>query len=191
MLAYKDLINFLSAKLDSRILHRVHALGETSSITFQELKNPKETKLKKLTITGFTDVVAINQDQITTYKPILFANEKGIGKTCDGIVFCIVGEKPYIIVFDMKSSLSNMGEHIWKTKCGRNFLSYLKCVLEQFFDQTLNDWNICYCIFHTGNPKRTTGTELEISSDPKQPIYYCVNDGDTIHVNKIVGNKLL
>lgn len=191
MSVYKDLIKFLSTDLDTKLLHKIDTLGLNSSITFQELKNPKETKLKKLTITGFTDVVALNQDHITSFKPALFPKEKGISKSCDGIVFCLVNEEPHIIVFDMKSSLSNISEHIWKTKCGRNFLSYLKCVLEQFFDKNLNDWSICYCIFHTGDPKRTTGTEPEVSKDPKNPVHHCVNDGDTVHVNKILGKKLL
>jgi hypothetical protein len=191
MSTYVDFIDQLSQSLDQSFLYSINSNAGVNSIDFLENKNPKETKLKKLTITGFSHVVAINQDKITAYKPSIFKTIKGINKTCDGIVFCVVRGDPYIIVFDMKSSLSNESEHIWKTKCGRNFLSYMNCVLEQFLNVDLSAWKVCYCIFYAGDPKRTTDITPQVSYDPADPCYHNVSNGDVVSVLQVIGKPLI
>lgn len=191
MTVYREIIQHLNMMLNPQILSGVQDFQGNKQIEFKETQNPKETKLKKIVITGFDDVVAINHDKISICNPSLFAAKHGSKKTCDGIVFCILDDKPYIIVFDMKSSLSNESEHILKTKSGKNFLSYLNCVLQEFENKSISNWTTYYCIFHASEPKRETGIESSVSRDPSNPIYYRVENGEEIPLRKILGKPLL
>lgn len=190
MSIYVDLITQLSSLLNPLILHTVDDTHSVKKITFKETQNPTQTILKKLTISGFSHVIAINHDKITICNPVIFPTMAGIRKTCDGIVFCILDNEPYIIVFDMKSSLSNSQEHALKTKNGKIFLNYLSSVLEQFDNKNLSDWNVCYCIFHTGEPLRETGVDISISNRADAPKYYQVENDEVIPLRKILGKPL-
>lgn len=182
-----DTIEHLKTLLDTKVKLKEHASPTGISL---ELNEPdKSARLKKLVISGFTNVIAINHDKITPISKFLFKSHDST-KTCDGIIFCIIDEEPYILAVDLKSSLSNKGEHRYKTQAGKNLISYLNCVLEQFEDCSLSDWKIYYCIFHLSDPKRPTEIIKNVSNDPKEPAYLQVENDQTISIRKILGLRL-
>ena len=165
------------------------------SVTIIEPNNNAAT-LKMLTFTGFDEAIAIDHDLIQPFKAKaspLFKNFK-CTKTCDGIIFFIKNNTPYILILDLKSSLSNEGEFKYKTMSGKNFISYINCVLSTFLNKNLQDWTILYAIFHEGSPKRETVTDPKdfmISRDANAPSTIKVNNGGTISINQLLGIPLI
>lgn len=147
--------------------------------------------LNKLTIFGFDEVIAIDQDLVKTYSPLLLRGKKAMGKTCDGILLAVIKNKPCFLVIEMKSSLSNKNEHAWKMQAGKNMISYLKCVCFEYLDIDISTWPIFYCIFHIADPKRSTHEQIPISHDPKNPAYFIVNNNDRFSALKIINVPLI
>ncbi|AVF06633.1 hypothetical protein J7S89_02035 [Acinetobacter baumannii] len=153
--------------------------------------DPNPPALNKLTLFGFDEVISINQDLVRAYYPILLPTKKAINKTCDGILLAAIKGKLYFLVTEMKSSLSNMNEHILKMQAGKNMVSYLKCILSEYLGIDTSSWNTYYCIFHIADPKRETNESLLISCDPKYPMYFCVENNDRFSALKLINESLI
>ena len=174
------------------------------SLQFKETRNPTQTKLKTITITGLDCAVAINHDLTsfivpekkqskTQSSPHLFPSIKS-SETCDGIIFCVQDNQPYILIFDMKSSLNDYQGFRFKTMSGKSFVSYIKCILQTFKGVNLDSWIIKYGIFYESSPKRTIGIDLNTSSlslDACEPNFIKVSNEENIPINKLLGKSLL
>ena len=151
-------------------------------------ESEKGATLKSIQISGFDDVVGINHDKCSLNSNSI--NIKGARKTCDGIIFFKLKEKHYILITDLKSSLSNSEEHQYKTKSGKNFISYLNCLLNQFEGVDISGWEIYYCIFidiEKYNHRRLTGVSPEFASKlPSSPTRIPIANNSKISIQRLL-----
>lgn len=167
-------------------------LIQDDSIHIEIEEKDKLAKLKKITLTGFSDVFAFTQDCIPTAASFLF-NKHVASATCDAIIFCIVEETPYIVILDLKSSLNKHGENKYKCKSAKNLISYLNDVLTEFENSDLADWKLVYCICHLSDPKRETeiSYDIKVSHDPNSPAYLKIENAATIPIRKLLNKRLM
>lgn len=162
---------------------------ENGNIVFEE--NDRNARLKHLQISGLESVIPINQDLISFPEKIFMGID--YKKTCDGVIIFEFEKKIEILIFDVKSSTSNSQTHPTKLKCGRNYFLYLANTLKIFKEINIIDLPCYYCVFVLkDNEKRTTSLEREpISSNPNEPTYIYVEDGETISIRKILGRPVI
>ena len=190
----QEIFTCLSTEIDSSLCCTVNRADEYCEVILNEKVRKGDANpptLTKLTLFGFDEVISINQDLIKTYSPILLPKMKAINKTCDGILIAMVGGVPYFFVTEMKSSLSNMREHIWKMQAGKNIVSYLKCIFSEYLNIDTFGWDTYYCVFHIADPKRETNGDVLISKDPRAPVYFCVENNDRFSALKLINHSLL
>lgn len=162
---------------------------KNGNIIFEE--NARNARLKHLQISGLESVIPINQDLISFPEEIFMGID--YKKTCDGVIIFEFEKKIEILIFDVKSSTSNSQTHPTKLKCGRNYFLYLANTLKIFKEINIIDLPCYYCVFVLkDNEKRTTSLEREpISSNPNEPTYIYVEDGETISIRKILGRPMI
>lgn len=148
-------------------------------------------KLKHLQISGLERVIPINQDLISLPENIFMGID--YKKTCDGVIIFEFEKQIEILIFDVKSSMSNSQTHPTKLKCGRNYFLYLANTLKIFKDIDIIEAPCYYCVFVLkDNEKRATSLERKaISLNPEEPTYIYVEDGETIPIRKILGRVLI
>ena len=180
-----DKIKNMLAGIDPHFLYPV----DDNKIYFVEKQ--KEAKLKRITFTGFDEIVPINQDKFNISPSKNLFVFKGYSKTCDGVFFTIVDNNPSILVFDVKSSRTNTNDHISKMKAGENFVNYIKSTLKIFSNIDISEFKCYFCIFYPEfSPKRETSLRVDISSDPNNPTYIAVENDQTISTRRILGLRI-
>lgn len=152
-------------------------------------KNPPT--LTNLTLFGFDNVIPLDQDLIVSYQPLLLHSKKGMNKTCDGVLIASIGGHPCFVVMEMKSSLSNLSQHVDKMRAGKNLVDYLKIIILEYLDIDISKWDTYYCVFHTADPKRETIHSTLDMKDPHKPIYFCVENNDRFSALKLINRSLL
>lgn len=193
-MTFREIFTRLSAEINTEIFCPVKKVGTHFEVILTEKvrkSDPNPPTLTKLTLFGFDEVISINQDLIKPYNPILLPDKKAINKTCDGILLALISGKPYFFVTEMKSSLSNMQEHVWKMQAGKNIISYLKCIFSEYLDIDTHSWHTFYCVFHVADPKRTTDESIKLSQNPKQPVYFCVENNDRFSALKLINEPII
>ncbi|WP_230658064.1 hypothetical protein [Psychrobacter sp. I-STPA10] len=178
-----DNINYLLNIIDEKFLYEI---VNNDDISFVE--RAKDAKLKRIKLRGFNNCVPINQDKFTLSPKGKLFKINGYNKTCDGVFFSIIDDKPIILVFDVKSSRNNESDHILKMKSGNNFVNYIKSTLNIFWGKDFSDFKCYFCIFYPEiSPKRGTSLEVDISTDPNNPSYIAVENDAVISARKILG----
>ncbi|HGW3737739.1 hypothetical protein [Acinetobacter baumannii] len=162
------------------------------SVCLEIEEKDRSAKLKKITLTGFSEVFAFTQDSIPPATSYLFKKHLA-SATCDAIVFCVIENNPYILVLDLKSSLNGYKENKYKCKSAKNLISYLNDVLIEFTDSDLSEWQIVYCICHLSDPKRETeiSYDIKVSNNPNDPVYWKVENAETIPIRKLLNIRLI
>jgi hypothetical protein len=162
------------------------------SVYLEIEEKDKSAKLKKITLTGFSEIFAFTQDCVPPPTSYLFKKHLA-SATCDAIIFCIIEDNPYILILDLKSSLNGHKENKYKCKSAKNLVSYLNDVLIEFKGSDLSEWQIAYCICHLSDPKRETeiSSEIKVSNDPNDPVYWKVENADTIPIRKLLNVRLI
>ncbi|WP_151825873.1 hypothetical protein [Acinetobacter junii] len=162
------------------------------SICLEIEEKDKSAKLKKITLTGFSEVFAFTQDSVPPATSYLFKKHLA-SATCDAIIFCVIENNPYILVLDLKSSLNGYKENKYKCKSAKNLISYLNDVLIEFTSSDLSEWQIVYCICHLSDPKRETeiSYDIKVSNDPNDPVYWKVENAETIPIRKLLNIRLI
>lgn len=168
------------------------AILESRSMEVKLKEDNKGASLKSITISGFDNVVGINHDRCSLISENI--NIKGARKTCDGIIFFKLENKHYILITDLKSSLSNLEDHACKTKSGKNFVSYLSCLLSQFEGVNISDWEIYYCIFIDSekyNLRRPTAISSEFASKlPCSPTRIPIKNNSTVSIRRLLNIRI-
>lgn len=151
--------------------------------------------LKKVEITGFSEISTFKLDKLKFSDTLLKNGHKG-RKACDAIIFCMVDNDPYILIFDMKSSSPTTDDHIYQLRSGLLGSRYILELLKEFegvFSQI--NWNYRYFIFHCRNNKRETLPEFQIeikkNTQPDKPHIFETNNSEQIHVRKLLGKPLI
>lgn len=156
-------------------------------------EDSKGASLKSVLISGFDEAVGINHDNCCLISDKI--TTKGARKTCDGIIFFRLENKHYILITDLKSSLSNIEDHAFKTKSGKNFVSYLSCLLNQFEEVDISNWEIYYCIFidedKYSNQRRPTAAAPESANkSPCNPARIPIKNNSTVSVRKLLNIRI-
>lgn len=174
-------IQEISTHINQSLLYKV----ANGMIHFVE--SGKQATLNSLFISGLEQVVAINHDVFVPAKIVLFDFE-AFRKTCDGVFLGFIGNKAFILIFDVKSSDKDIQNHIMKMKAGKNFVNYLNNSLQIFGGFNIDEFIPYYCIFHLKvSEKRTTNLNVGISQNPKVPTYIAVENNEKINIRKILG----
>lgn len=177
------------SQIKELIPEKIQHVIKDNNIIFKE--KDTNARLKNLTISGLDSMIPINQDTVHFPEDIFVGID--YKKTCDGVIIFEFDNQINILIFDVKSSKSNSQTHSTKLKCGRNYFLYLANTLKIFKDINIIDTHCYYCIFVLkDNEKRTTSLEREpISSNPNEPTYIYVEDGETISIRKILGRPMI
>lgn len=180
-----DKLNYLSSNIDDCFLHPINS----NAVSF--IESGTDAKLKRINFVGFDKVVPIDQDKFSLGPKKNFFKFKGYNKTCDGVFFLTIDEKPIVLIFDVKSSRSNSGDHILKMKAGENFVNYIKSTSKIFSNIDFSEFQCFFCIFYKEiSPKRETSFQIEVSSDPNNPSYIAVDNDDVISARRILGLRV-
>lgn len=192
MLAVETIKYFKSCEILKPNKVILNEILNKDSIYLEIEEKDKSAKLKKITLTGFSDVFAFTQDSIPPPSSFLFKKHLA-SSTCDAIIFCIIEDNPYILVLDLKSSLNGYKDNKYKCKSAKNLISYLNDVLIEFTDFDLSEWKTVYCICHLSDPKRETDIKYDfrVSNDPNDPVYWKVENGENIPIRKLLNIRLI
>jgi len=120
-----------------------------------------QAALKKVTIKGFSgnQTVAFKLDmpgkRISEY---LNPSEPNINKACDGIIFSILDNTPYVFICELKSSKPKESDILLKYRNTGLFIQFILSVLKEFY-AVEDSFKIKYLLFDTKRKFNKTPTK--------------------------------
>lgn len=164
-------------------------------VTLECNESDASAVLKKVAISGFSELCSFKVDKLKFSDSILKNGHKG-RKACDALVFGLVNNEPYAFIFDMKSSTPCDQNHISQLRSGWLGSKYILDLLSEFEGVTTSvDWNYRYFIFHCKNNKRETLPEYQIeiteNISPDKPHIFETDNQKVIPVRKLLGKPII
>ncbi|ENW80131.1 hypothetical protein F908_02329 [Acinetobacter sp. NIPH 284] len=189
----RSVINKLKIICNPLMFHQVKDIN--GIVTLECNESDASAVLKKVSISGFSDLCSFKLDKLKLSDSILKNGHVG-RKACDALAFGIVDDVPYALIFDMKSSTPSDESHIFQLRSGLLGSKYILELLSEFEGIASSvKWNYRYFIFHCKNNKRETLPEyqVEITKNilPNKPHIFETNNQEVIPVRKLLGMPLI
>ena len=172
--------------------HKIQACVD-GYLTISETDKKATLRRVKLDAVG-ASAFAVQYDNCKFPGNELFASVHALHRACDSIAFCVVGGKPFIMCFELKSSEPQRNEVAEQFRNAHCFLDYLGSLLENYCKcDPIREWPRRYFVFHNqvAMPlaKRTSREEYD-NDTPGRALFIPVQSGEQFYIRKILGKPL-
>jgi len=169
------------------------AQSTNSTLTIAE--RDKQASLKSINIVSVgQNALALKFDECGFPSNKVFISSHPMHRACDAVAFCVVGDEPYVLCCELKSSKPTRHEAIEQFRSAHCFLDYLDSLLKMYYGQTIADWPRRYFVFHDAakNPlSKAPLIETPKNDIPERAQILPVQNGAKIYLRKLLGKPLL
>ncbi len=166
--------------------------GEDSTLTVTE--SHKQASLKSINIVSVgQNAFALKFDACGFPGSNVFNVPHPMHRACDAVAFCVVGDEPYILCCELKSSEPSRHEATEQFRSAHCFLNYLDSLLMTYNGQTIAHWPRRYFVFHDAakNPlNKAPLIEMPENDAPERAQILPVQNGEKIYLRKLIGKPL-
>ncbi|TXI37867.1 MAG: hypothetical protein E6Q59_07260 [Nitrosomonas sp.] len=166
--------------------------GEDSTLTIVE--SHRQASLKSINIVSVgQNAFALKLDACGFPGDKVFNVPHPMHRACDVVAFCVVGDEPYILCCELKSSEPTHHEATEQFQSAHCFLNYLDSLLMTYHGQTIAHWPRRYFVFHGAakNPlNKAPLIETPKNDTPERAQILPVQNGEKIYLRKLLGKPL-
>ncbi len=126
----------------------------------------------------------------------LFNSDKSLGllRACDAIAFCMIDGQGYILCCELKSSEPKINDVARQFRNAQCFLIYLNSILKHYLNQSIENWQHRYFVFHLEKTPINDDTpkpkNLLINNAPEKALFVEVNNGASIKLRSLLNREM-
>ena len=162
--------------------------------TISVVETGKQATLKSIHIVSVgQNALALKLDQCGFPGQKVFVTQHEMHRACDAVAFCLVGNEPFILCFELKSSEPSKDEISSQFRSAHCFLDYLDSLLCTYHKVNIADWPRRYFLFHDQGKNLLAKSPLFEAADndvPERALFLPVKNGERMYLRKLLGKPL-
>lgn len=166
--------------------------GASSTLTITERQ--RQASLKSINIVSVgQNALMLKFDECGFPGNKVFNESHSMHRACDAVAFCIVGNEPYVLCCELKSSEPTRHKATEQFQSAHCFLNYLDSLLTTYHDQTIADWPRRYFVFHNAAKiplSKAPLIEMPENDRPERARMWPVQNGERIYLRQLLGKSL-